>query len=292
MVAQPRLDPLEAAGAEQPRQQPLSLARSSARRNAWNRPCGSIATWQNWSRFIPSRPETRSPASSSRLVRARPTRRPTRSTSVTRAWLAGRRRCRASWGAPRRGSGRTGTRRPPTLTLERHPRCEPRRRLVGAQAAGVLPVAGHRAVQREADGVEHARLPGAGGAGQQEQPGGGELVEVDLRGVDEGPEGRDRQLVEPHQPSPAAPRRARRRPGRRHSRRTRAAAARTRRQWPARRAWARRSRARPRGRCGRARARPTALRGSPAAGANASTRACGKRVAQPLHRPAPAGRRR
>ena len=42
--------------------------------------------------------------------------------------------------------------------VERHARREPRRRLVGAQPAGVVAVAGHRAVEREADGVEHARL--------------------------------------------------------------------------------------------------------------------------------------
>ena len=75
-----------------------------ARRNAWNRPWGSIATWVNWVQVIPSRPVTRWPASSSRLVSADPRRRrgaPRRRRGPGPGWC----RCRAAWVAPRRGSG-------------------------------------------------------------------------------------------------------------------------------------------------------------------------------------------
>lgn len=75
-------------------------------------------------------------------------------------------------------------------------------RVVAAQrhalAGAALPGARHRAVQGVADGVEDGGLAGAGGAVQQEQSGGREVVEVDaLRGA-EGPEGGDVQPVQPH----------------------------------------------------------------------------------------------
>ncbi|CAM5514426.1 hypothetical protein STENM327S_07012 [Streptomyces tendae] len=74
-------------------------------------------------------------------------------------------------------------------------------RVVAAQRhalAAALPGARHRAVQGVADGVQDGGLAGAGGAVQQEQPGGRQLVEVDaLRGA-EGPEGGDVQPVQPH----------------------------------------------------------------------------------------------
>ena len=60
-------------------------------------------------------------------------------------------------------------RRPDRSTSSVTEGAEPGRRLVGAEPAGVLAVAGHRAVQREADGVEDAGLAGAGGAGEQEE---------------------------------------------------------------------------------------------------------------------------
>ncbi len=64
--------------------------------------------------------------------------------------------------------------------------------------AAALPGAGDRAVQRVADGVEDGGLAGAGGAVQQEEPGGREVVEVDALGAAEGPEGGDVQPVQPH----------------------------------------------------------------------------------------------
>ena len=71
--------------------------------------------------------------------------------------------------------------------------------LVGAQPLGGSSVAGHVAVEREADRVEHAGLARAGGAGEQEEPGLGELVEVDGDGVGERPERGDLEAVQPHQ---------------------------------------------------------------------------------------------
>ena len=70
-------------------------------------------------------------------------------------------------------------------------RGHPRRGLVAAQPLGDASVAGDVAVQREADGVEDAGLAGARGAGEQEQPGVGEPVEVDHDVPGEGSEGLD-----------------------------------------------------------------------------------------------------
>ena len=71
---------------------------------------------------------------------------------------------------------------------------------VAAKMAGLVPIAGHLAVEREADGVQHAGLAGAGVSGEQEQPTGGKVVEVDVDGLDEGAERSDRQVVQAHQP--------------------------------------------------------------------------------------------
>ena len=121
--------------------------------------------------------------------------------------------------------------------------------LVGAQPLGGAAVAGHVAVQREADGVEHAGLAGPRGAAEQEQPGRRQGVEVDVDGAAERAERGDPQVVEPHSSTLLA-RRSRGRPGRgRGSRRRRhPGAARPRRRWPACRAARGRSRGRWRGR--------------------------------------------
>ncbi len=72
--------------------------------------------------------------------------------------------------------------------------------VVAAQghALAALAGAGHRAVQGVADGVEDGGLAGAGGAVQQEESGGRQVVEVDALRSAEGPEGGDVQLVQPH----------------------------------------------------------------------------------------------
>src|SRR5690606_30424750 len=72
--------------------------------------------------------------------------------------------------------------------------------VVAAQghALAALPGAGDGAVQRVADGVQDGGLAGAGGAVQQEEPGGGQGVEVDALGAAEGAEGGDVEAVQPH----------------------------------------------------------------------------------------------
>ena len=75
--------------------------------------------------------------------------------------------------------------------------------LVGPEPLGALPVAGHLAVEGEADRVEDGGLAGAGGAGEQEQAGFGERVEVDRDPLRERAEGLDLKAVEAHQPAPA-----------------------------------------------------------------------------------------
>ena len=97
---------------------------------------------------------------------------------------------------------------PADADTQDHPRLGLRRGMVAAQVTGGVPVARDLAVQGEANGVEHARLARSGVAGQEEQATGGELVEVDVHGVDEGSEGGDRELVEPHQRDTTASRAA------------------------------------------------------------------------------------
>jgi hypothetical protein len=106
----------------------------------------------------------------------------------------------ATFGAvPRGGAGEPEGARADARP-QHHPRLRLRICVVAAQVARTVPVAGDLAVEREADRVEHAGLAGPGVAGQQEQAAGRELVEVDVHGVDERAEGRDRQLVQAHQP--------------------------------------------------------------------------------------------
>ncbi len=74
--------------------------------------------------------------------------------------------------------------------------------VVAAQGeSAALPGAGHLPVQAVADGVEDGRLARAGRPVQQEEPGGRQLVEVDVLGGAEGAEGGDGQPVEPHRGS-------------------------------------------------------------------------------------------
>lgn len=73
------------------------------------------------------------------------------------------------------------------------------RGVVAAQGcAGALAGAGHRPVERVADGVQDGGLARAGRPVEQEEPGGRERVEVDFLGAAEGAEGGDAQPVQPH----------------------------------------------------------------------------------------------
>ena len=155
-------------------------------------------------------------------------------------------------------------------------------RLVAAQVTGGVPVARHLAVEREAHGVEHAGLARAGVAGQQEQATGGELVEVDVDGVDEGPNAVIERSWSRISRTPR--RRARRRDqGPPSSTRAPHAEGRTRRRWRQPRGRGRRSRA--------PRRAPTGPSCSQASGCSSPPRRCepeGQCVrepgAQPLHR--------
>ena len=156
--------------------------------------------------------------------------------------------------------------------------------LVGAQPLGVVALAGHRAVEGEADRVEDAGLAGAGGAREQEQPGRAERVEVDRRGVGERPERRDLQPVQPHPRTRRGGAAACRRRGRRSTRRRRPGGARPRRRWRARRA-ARATKSRAMSwsdvRPGRAVGTPVASR---LAGLEGEHQGVREPAAQPLHR--------
>ena len=85
--------------------------------------------------------------------------------------------------------------------VEEDARSQARHGIVAAQPLGAAAVAGHLAVEGEAHCVEDARLAGPGGAAQQEEPGVGERVEVDLDRVGEWAERGHRQRVQPHQPA-------------------------------------------------------------------------------------------
>ena len=89
-----------------------------------------------------------------------------------------------------RGAAATRNRRPEAVNSSVTWGTASRRRVVAAQG----PAAGtrHRArgIQGEADGVEDARLAGPGGAADEEEPGRGHVVEVDVDGAGERAEGR------------------------------------------------------------------------------------------------------
>ncbi len=170
-----------------------------ARRKVWKRPWGSIATWVNWARFMPTRRVTRWPVSSSRVDSV--THSPSiRSAIVTEA-------CSVVVPEPRSlarshaGERAIRKRRPDRVASSVTRGRVPGAAWSAAQPLGRATVAGHVAVQREADRVEHAGLAGAGRPGQQEQPGVGEVVEVDGDGAGERPERRHLEDVEPH-PAP------------------------------------------------------------------------------------------
>ena len=102
--------------------------------------------------------------------------------------------------------------------VEAHPRLEPALADHGRDEAAIL-VAGHHAVQREADGVDDARLPGPGRAAEREEVG---AHEVDLDGLSERREPVQLEAFRAHrQPRPRVgrPRRGARRRGRGGARR-------------------------------------------------------------------------
>ena len=182
-------------------------ASASARRKRAKSPCGSSTTWQNCSRLMPSSWPISSPISWwERLSAFQSPRRPRR----TRAASSGPRsrgECRVPRFLGRVCSGRRviSSRRPPTVSSR-----TTSVRVPGAAwslrsaAAGLLAGAGHRAVQREADGVEDGGLARAGRPVQQEEPGRGQVVEVDVLGAAEGAEGGEGQPVQPHPRPPRA----------------------------------------------------------------------------------------
>ena len=169
-----------------------------ARRNAWNRPWGSIATWVNWVQVIPSRPVTSCPASSSRLVSA--THSPSRCSSTT-TWA-----CTRVVPVPRRlGRSHAGERvnrkvRAPTLA-----RSTTRARPGGrrGRCAGGGRCAGRRGPRRRSAKQTASStlvLPAPVSPVSRNSPTAASSSKSTSHGVDERPEGRDRQLVEAHQP--------------------------------------------------------------------------------------------
>ena len=175
-----------------------------ARRKAWNRPWGSIATWVNWVQVMPSSPVTSCPASSSRLVSAIHSS-PRRSSTTTWAWTRVVPLAAALGSLPGGGAGEP-ERAAAHAEPQHHARGGERVGLVAAEVPRGVPVAGDLAVEREADGVEHAGLAGPGVAGEQEQAAGGQLVEVDPDRLHERSEGGDRELVQPHRADTTASR--------------------------------------------------------------------------------------
>ena len=270
-----------------------SWCRSSerARRNAWNRPWGSIATWENWVRFMPTRSVTRWPVSSSRVDSG--TQAPsTRSLMPHRRLLGGRPVPRflgrlpgggADDPEPPAGQGRLERRRaggrPASAWSERS-------RLASLRSPGTAP---YRAKQTASRTLV---LPAPVAPESRNSPASESASKSTVAGVGERAERGDLEAVQPHQAPPrgsqqgvdvgvvaagvagVAEQRGLGVGGRR------------------RRAARRRSRARCRGRsapgCGRSARR--ARRGR--SGSKASTRACGNRRAQPLHRLRADGRRR
>ncbi len=83
--------------------------------------------------------------------------------------------------------------------LEHHLRSDPLVGVVAAHRPTGVAGARHMSVEREADGVEDARLACAGRAGEQEQTGRGERVEVDALGGCERPERGDLEAMKAHQ---------------------------------------------------------------------------------------------
>jgi hypothetical protein len=86
--------------------------------------------------------------------------------------------------------------------LEDDPRGDVGGRVVGAQPLGRGAVAGHVAVEGEADGVEDAGLPRTRGTAEQEQARVGERVEVDACGLRERTERDHLEFVKPHVDAP------------------------------------------------------------------------------------------
>ena len=187
-VGRPPRGPPPAPDLARRRRSPSRLTRISCRsaglacRNAANSPCGSTtqlvncsygrptasSTAASISAGVPASTSPRSPGGrapvSSRL-RSKPAR------QLLQAGVPGRDACPCRRGAPR-GWPRTG-RRPTRRPAAPGPR-SPTGRARCAIAAPVAP-ARHRAVEREADRVEHGRLARAGRADQREEVGVGEV---------------------------------------------------------------------------------------------------------------------
>ena len=198
VVAQPALDALEAAGAEQPGEQPVPLGGVGAQERLEL----TLGKQGNLAELVEVHPQQPGEQVTG-LVEPAAERHP----GVVHPFgdadfrlLAGQPGATLLGPVPGGGADHSeaavGQR-----DVQLDPRREPSWGLVGSQPPGVVAVAGDGAVQGEAHGVEDAGLPGAGGTGEQEEAGIGQGVEVDLGGLDERAEGGDREPVETHQPA-------------------------------------------------------------------------------------------
>ena len=169
-VGQPLLDVGEPLGVEEP------LEHLAARPRGWpagtprSRPGAAARPWRTAPGPCRRRPGSRC----ADLVVAGGSAAPTRRRPAPRAppwpgpWWC---RCRASWAAANSGERMIRSRRPAGGELEHAPRARRRPRRGRCAATGALGArAGHRGVQREADGVEHAGLAGAGGPWMRKRP--------------------------------------------------------------------------------------------------------------------------
>ena len=168
-----------------------------------NSPCGSSTTWKNWSADMPIRSAISASASPTRVETACQDP-PVSSSSRTFA-------CSVVVPAPRslaaflfRLAGD-----PHPAAAERRLELDlgrgARRGVIRAQPPGLAALAGDPAVQGEPDGVEQRGLARARLAVQQEQPGGGQVVEADLHGAAERAERGHAQPVRAHQPAASSP---------------------------------------------------------------------------------------
>ena len=76
--------------------------------------------------------------------------------------------------------------------------------MIGGEPTGLIALTCDPPKQREAHGIENAGLPRSGGPTEQKESRGAECVEVDRDRLGERPEGRDVQLVQPHQTATSA----------------------------------------------------------------------------------------
>ena len=189
-----------AANRSVPNSRSRTTRRSSgpARRKVAKSPWGRSTTVVNCWASMPSSPDSRWPASSSR--EASGSQRPSTSSRTRTDACSVVVPVPRALGRVHAGERRTSIRRLPTVSSHSTAGCDARRRVVAAQR-GVPqrgPRARHHPVEREADGVEQAGLARAGGPVQQEEPVLGQGVEVDVDPVGERPERLDRDPVQPH----------------------------------------------------------------------------------------------